>query len=105
MAACVILEKSLESPEPDTLYAAKSKAKRGFPPGAVQEDLKSWCRWRTQHRTSAFYVDIFAYENITSIFLPFFSFLASPWHVEFPSQGSDPSSSWDLSHNCGNARS
>lgn len=105
MAACVILEKSLESPEPDTLYAAKSKAKRGFPSGAVQEDLKSRSGWRTQHRTSAFYVDIFAYENITSIFLSFLSFLASPWHVEFPSQGSDPSSSWDLSHNCGNARS
>ena len=34
-----------------------------------------------------------------------FSFLATPWHMEFPGQGSDLSCSCDLSHSCGNARS
>ena len=32
----------------------------------------------------------------------FFSFLATPWHMEFPGQGSDPSCSCDL--RCSNAR-
>ena len=33
------------------------------------------------------------------------SFLATPWHTEFPGQGSDPSCSCDLHPNCGNAGS
>lgn len=35
----------------------------------------------------------------------FFFFLAAPWHMEFPGQGSDPSHSRDLSFSSGNARS
>ena len=33
----------------------------------------------------------------------FFSFLVTPWHMEFPGQGSDSSHGPDLSHNCGNS--
>ena len=36
----------------------------------------------------------------TPIFL-----LATPWHMELPGQGSDPSHSFDLNHSCDNARS
>ena len=35
----------------------------------------------------------------------FFSFLASPWHMELPGQGSDPSLSCNLCHSCSNIRS
>ena len=35
----------------------------------------------------------------------FFSFLATPWHMEFPGQGSDPSHSCNLYCCCNNARS
>ena len=35
----------------------------------------------------------------------FFSFLATPWHMEFPGQGSDLSHSCDLCHSCSNAGS
>ena len=38
-------------------------------------------------------------------FILFFSFLATPWQVEFPGQGSDPSHSCDLSCSCSNTRS
>ena len=37
--------------------------------------------------------------------LPSFFFLATPEHMEFPGQGSDPSCSCDLHHSYGNARS
>ena len=38
------------------------------------------------------------------LFVCLFSFLANPWHMEFPGQGSDPSHSCDLQCNsCGNA--
>ena len=43
------------------------------------------------------------FDNNAYIFF-FFPFLASPWHVEFPSQGSD-SNSFDLSCSCGKAKS
>ena len=35
----------------------------------------------------------------------YFYFLATPWHMEFCGQGSDPSRSHKLSHSCGNAGS
>lgn len=34
-----------------------------------------------------------------------FSFLAAPWHKEFPGQGTDLSHSFNLSHSCRNAES
>ena len=36
------------------------------------------------------------------LLLLFFTFLATPLHMEFPGQGSDPSCSFDLSYGCGN---
>ena len=38
-------------------------------------------------------------------FFFFFSFQATPQHMEFPGQGSDPGRSHDQSHSCNNARS
>ena len=35
----------------------------------------------------------------------FFSFLATPWHMEFSGQGLDPSHNCDLNRSCGNTKS
>ena len=45
--------------------------------------------------------------NIPLLFPPpgLFSFLAAPWHMEFPGQESNMSRSGDLHHSCGNAGS
>ena len=58
--------------------------------------------WITQTRLSIFknhYYFFFLF--LFSIFF----FFATPWHIEFPSQGSDQSSSCDLCNSCGNAKS
>jgi len=45
------------------------------------------------------------FDRRTLIFFLLFSFLATPWHMEFPGQGSDQSHSFDLRHSCGNTKS
>ena len=39
------------------------------------------------------------------LFIFFFKFLATPWHMEFMDQGSDPSCSHELSCSCSNTGS
>ena len=43
--------------------------------------------------------------EVCFIWFYLFSFLATPWPMEFPGQRSDPSSSHNLSHSCGNTGS
>ena len=50
------------------------------------------------------YCHIYCLINLAFLFL-FFSFLATPWHMDFPGQGSDPSHSFDLCCSCDKARS
>ena len=40
----------------------------------------------------------FIYQKLFALFC--FSFLATPWHMEFPGQGSDVRQSWDLWYSC-----
>ena len=45
------------------------------------------------------------FHRVNSISEPFFSFLATLWHMKFPGQGSDPSCSGDLGLSYGDAGS
>ena len=40
------------------------------------------------------------FSSLNTFFFPFFSFLATPQHVELLGQGSDPSCNFDLSPLC-----
>ena len=51
------------------------------------------------------FFQFFAFSELYFYFLLFFLFLATPQHMEFLSQGLDPSCSCNLSCSCGNTRS
>ena len=53
----------------------------------------------------SFFITILGRWVLSHFIILFYLFLAAPWHMELPGQGSDPSSSHNLSHSCGNAGS
>ena len=68
----------------------------------TQNVLSQICNFRIKSFRA---ISIFSQLAHAMVYIFFFSFLATSWHMEFPGQGSDPSHSCNLRHSCGNTGS